>query len=445
MENIALNINALLSLGAAMIIFLFGLFVLLRNPYSSVNKFFGAYAMSVAWWAFGLGMAAASLTPQETLMWGQLASVGGILMGPMLYMFILAFTGSRLLENALVLFFFVGVSFIIFFVSIFVFPYSPGDLILSPQGIWDTPDIRAMEHFSNAWVTLIIFFAIYLCWKFYTKTRDEVMKKQALLIFVAISIPVFFGVLSRIVVPILQIDDRGFSGILFSFSSLILIFPLAYAILKYRLFSPITPEATAEVIISTMKDILIITNEKLEIEFVNPFALHILGYRQGEITGKPVSVLFSSKDWKKTIKSTISKIKEGEEVMNVEVDVMDKNKKLIPISLSADRLEAGGKTLIGIVIVAKDIRETKKLVEELEKKSEELALKIKDLEVVGTTTEKTRLATLNILEDVEEARADLQGRVDDLEKFNKLAVGRELKMIDLKEEIKRLKESLKEK
>ena len=35
---------------------------------------------------------------------------------------------------------------------------------------------------------------------------------------------------------------------------------------------------------------------------------------------------------------------------------------------------------------------------------------------------------------------DLQNKLDELERFNKLAVGREFKMIELKEEIKKLKE-----
>jgi len=41
---------------------------------------------------------------------------------------------------------------------------------------------------------------------------------------------------------------------------------------------------------------------------------------------------------------------------------------------------------------------------------------------------------------VKERTKDLQEKVKELEKFNRLAVGRELKMVGLKEEIKKLKE-----
>ncbi len=79
---------------------------------------------------------------------------------------------------------------------------------------------------------------------------------------------------------------------------------------------------------------------------------------------------------------------------------------------------------------------------ELQEKSLELTEKIKGLEIFSREEEKARLATLNILEDVEDARTILHERLKELEKFNKLAVGRELRMVELKEEIKKLKDEL---
>lgn len=80
--------------------------------------------------------------------------------------------------------------------------------------------------------------------------------------------------------------------------------------------------------------------------------------------------------------------------------------------------------------------------EEVKEKTSELSKRIRDLESSQKTIEEGRLATLNILEDVEEARLALQERIEELEKFNKLAVGRELRMVELKEEIKKLQNEL---
>jgi len=43
---------------------------------------------------------------------------------------------------------------------------------------------------------------------------------------------------------------------------------------------------------------------------------------------------------------------------------------------------------------------------------------------------------------VEKRTEELRGKIQELERFNKLSVGRELKMVELKEEVKRLKEEL---
>ena len=48
-------------------------------------------------------------------------------------------------------------------------------------------------------------------------------------------------------------------------------------------------------------------------------------------------------------------------------------------------------------------------------------------------------------ERVKERTEDLRKKVDDLEKFTKLTVGRELRMIELKEKLKEMEEKLEEK
>ncbi|HID19565.1 MAG TPA: hypothetical protein EYP28_01285 [Methanophagales archaeon] len=75
--------------------------------------------------------------------------------------------------------------------------------------------------------------------------------------------------------------------------------------------------------------------------------------------------------------------------------------------------------------------------------AEELALlsKTELEEVISEKTlelEKSRLATLNIAHDLDKAKRRLQESITELERFNRLAVGRELKMIELKKEINAL-------
>lgn len=80
----------------------------------------------------------------------------------------------------------------------------------------------------------------------------------------------------------------------------------------------------------------------------------------------------------------------------------------------------------------------------LRKKTSELSIAKRDLEVERNTLEEKvneRTKQLNdekmkLEEKVQERTKDLQERVDQLESFHRLATGRELKMVELKDEVK---------
>jgi len=91
--------------------------------------------------------------------------------------------------------------------------------------------------------------------------------------------------------------------------------------------------------------------------------------------------------------------------------IISKSEKEIPVSLSASIRKDQEKNIIGYFLALLDISERKKFREELTRQ----------------VTEKTK---------------ELQGKIKELEKINRLTVGRELKMIELKKEIKTLKEEL---
>jgi len=83
---------------------------------------------------------------------------------------------------------------------------------------------------------------------------------------------------------------------------------------------------------------------------------------------------------------------------------------------------------------------------QLSKKEEELRETKSTLEIrVEARTKELKELTETLNRQVRQRTKELQEKVEELEKFHKLAVGRELKMIELKKEIKKLKELLKSK
>jgi len=77
--------------------------------------------------------------------------------------------------------------------------------------------------------------------------------------------------------------------------------------------------------------------------------------------------------------------------------------------------------------------EIKKLAERLQESKEALEIKIKE------RTKELQALTHSLEEKVQERTKELQQKLEELERFQKIAIGRELKMKELKEEIVRLK------
>jgi len=102
------------------------------------------------------------------------------------------------------------------------------------------------------------------------------------------------------------------------------------------------------------------------------------------------------------------------------------------------KIKVGSRTEIG------ELAETfNKTVEDLRKSKEALEKEKTGLEVkVQERTRELRKLTETLEEKVKKRTKDLQERITELERFQRLTVGRELRMIELKKEIKKLKEEL---
>jgi PAS domain S-box-containing protein len=131
----------------------------------------------------------------------------------------------------------------------------------------------------------------------------------------------------------------------------------------------------------------------------NKGAEKMYGYKADEIIGKNISLLLPE-DRPTEVKDILKRIEKGEKIENLETQRKNKDGKVIDISLTVSPIKDENGKINGASSIARNI---------IKQKQTEKAIKERILET---------------------------------EKFNKLMVGRELKMIELKEEIKRLKEQL---
>lgn len=146
-------------------------------------------------------------------------------------------------------------------------------------------------------------------------------------------------------------------------------------------------------------DVLVQIDKKGNIVDVNKKALEIGGYKREELVGKKISALaniFTARSLAKMV-ANFAKRMLGKEVPPYEVEGKNKKGNRIFFEISATSLTNGDKKKVGEMAVLHDITKRKETEEKLREK-------IKELEII-----------------------------------NKAMVGRELKMIDMKNEIQRLK------
>ncbi|MCX6764325.1 MAG: PAS domain S-box protein [Candidatus Nealsonbacteria bacterium] len=203
------------------------------------------------------------------------------------------------------------------------------------------------------------------------------------------------------------------------------------------------------------------------INYVNETLIKIGEYGLKEIQSKPIIFLLPDRE-KNRIESLIREVlKEGKTYRDFNTFFQTKNKKEIPIALTLIPLLEGKKIIGGFAIIV-DIRQLEGLLEGLNRARSELEQRVKertrDLEQKTSELEKAKMAieeAKNILEVKVAARTrelkelnekleekvgqrtkELQEKLNELDKWYRLTVGRELKMIELKEEINKFKKRM---
>jgi PAS domain S-box-containing protein len=131
----------------------------------------------------------------------------------------------------------------------------------------------------------------------------------------------------------------------------------------------------------------------------NEGAVRMYGYTAAEMIGKPISILVP-KDRPNEIPEILKKVKSGAHIEHFNTLRLCKDGRPIDVSLTVSPIRDKGGKVVGASTIARDITGQRKLQEELNRK------------------------------------------MRDLEKFNKVAVGRELKMIELKKRVAVLEDEI---
>ena len=139
-------------------------------------------------------------------------------------------------------------------------------------------------------------------------------------------------------------------------------------------------------IIKSMIDLLIVADGEAKIEMVNPATCDVSGYTEEELIGQPVSIIFAEEEEEEEEEaffkgSGLSRLMREGEVRNMELTILSKSAERIPLVFNGSVIREEDGSLATVVGVARDMRETKRLIAELRESKEALQQFTQELEL----------------------------------------------------------------
>ena len=170
-------------------------------------------------------------------------------------------------------------------------------------------------------------------------------------------------------------------------------------------------EAYLESMISSMTDALIVVDPDATLRSVNKAALDILGYKREELIGRPVKKVILRED-EGVLHKCLQRAVVAGEAFTIGLTFLTKQRKSIPVNYSGSAMRHDGK-IIGILGVARDMREIRALISELE-------VKKKEFEERSKYFARMQKAMLHIMGDLDIAKKEMEKANRELRKLDEL-------------------------
>ncbi|HEX3048958.1 MAG TPA: ATP-binding protein, partial [Bacillota bacterium] len=335
-------------------------YVLAKNPTARLNRNCALILVSFVIWNFANSFVQYPLSKNSALRWVSIASFGWCNFAGFSLWFALVFTKQ---EKILKQWYFYSIIFL--FPVIFIYKqwtgYLINDLSIHPFGwlsIW-APSIWSWLFYLYYFSCMAI--AFFLVNTFGKNTKLTYEKKQAKVILFTGLTPLILGTFTDIILTKIKVIPLPPVGPILS---LIWAGGITYAITKYKLMV-LTPAYAASDILATMNDSLILVNPEGTLIEANNATLKLLGYTRNEIIDKPAAILFSDEVplFKDPESKKIPVATTQADYAHASIHYRTKIGENIPISFTDSVLRDQDHNIIGIVFVAKDMRETLRLQE----------------------------------------------------------------------------------
>src|SRR3989441_9893118 len=159
----------------------------------------------------------------------------------------------------------------------------------------------------------------------------------------------------------------------------------------------------ADIIIANAPDPVFVSDLEGKILQANDAVSHLLGFRQDEVLEQSLSRFISTEEARE-FTAALREVVERGVTRNIVLSPRSASGEVIPTSLNASALRNPDGKVIGAIGILRDMR-----------------------------------AYEQVVRDLDKSKSELQEKILDLEKFEEVVVGRELKMIALEKELESLR------
>lgn len=357
---------------------------------SRINQIFIFYALSFAIWAITFAFFYSAPNKTTAWFWYNLSAFGRFFYPALILDLTLVFTKNRIIYqkwwHSIPLY----ILPLIFIIAIFTGPFITQDLVFI-NGQWFeiliTNNIWWYAYNLYYMTFLFLAFLIFGWWGYASTVLRE--KKQARIIISTGLITIILGVTTNTFLPLFNIhiipSVAHIIGAIFFCG-------VTYAIVKYKLLK-FTTTTAADQIISKITDLVFLISTNGKIISTNARARRLLGYSRSEIEGPEWQFIIKDAKDQELIGKYIDSglIEDQDSYKNMEIKLYTKRGNYILVNsfLSGVSDNFG---LIGVLMVAQDLRQTKKLLHEIrEKNIAQKATKIHEEKLQKSLNEKDLL------------------------------------------------------
>lgn len=426
--NLQFNLFGFLSLSGAIADVVIIYLVNRSKVKSDVSFWFSICLSIMIFWGVSEAFQRFSVTSNGGMFWFSIQPLGWLFLPIAFFLLCLSYTKNDFfIKNFLHLLILFSPAVIMLYLmnrTGILVDYNPATARFMPWG-WDN-SVTTYFGIFFIWFETIFLVSIALLIIHYKQSVDADEKRQIIWFIIGTTIPLVGGTLTDILLP--TITNQPIIPTVCILTTIMGV-TFAYAIFKYKLFT-FNPAKLSSYILEAMSEGLIILSHDFKIEYANKRASELLRNDHDKLIGTKMTQYFPDiAEAEEFHKNVIMGLDSQKVIQAKEGRICTPDGKVIPVSYSSTRVMPDQQlSTPNFIIAISDISELKQYYYVLEEKVKERTKELEDLKTNLEQTVEERTS------QVKEKLIELETLNSELAALNKTMIGRETKMIELKEE-----------